>query len=89
MWCIHRDLDSFVKLVFVSGHVKARDVICHWRRKAPFERLNRELPRGVWGHAPQGNFSKRTLKNVVSSVSGHQASVSQERLEFTQTLFKK
>ena len=36
--------------------VEAPDVIYLWCRKAPFERLKRELPRGVLGHAPPGNF---------------------------------
>ena len=68
--------------------MEAPDVTCFWRGKAPFERLKRKLPRGVWGHAPPGNFEKRTFRNVVSSVSGRQVSVSQARLEFTQILFK-
>ena len=68
--------------------MEAPDVTYFWRRKAPFERLKRKLPRGVWGHAPPGNFEKRTFRNVVSSVSGRQVSVSQARLEFTQILFK-
>ena len=41
-----------------------------------------QAPRGVWGHATPGNFSNRTLRNAVSSVS-------QAGPEFTQVLFKK
>ena len=61
--------------------VKVPDVIYFERRKAPFEPLKRELPRGAWGHALPGKFEERTLRNVVSSVSGNQVSVSQARLE--------
>ena len=68
--------------------MEAPDVTCFWYPMSPSERLKRELPRGVWGHAPPGNFLKRTLRNVVSSVSGNQVSVSQARLEFTEILLK-
>ena len=36
-----------------------------------------ELPRGIWGHAPPGNFKNRPLRNAVSSVSRTQESLSQ------------
>ena len=62
--------------------MKAPDMTFFWRREVPLELLKCELPWGVWGHAPPGNFQKRTLKNVVSSVFGNQESVSQARLEF-------
>ena len=38
--------------------METADVTYFWRHKVPFERLKRELPRGVWGHAPPGNFKK-------------------------------
>ena len=60
--------------------MEAQDVTYFWRRKAPFECLKRELPRGFWGHAPPGNLKKKKkkpLKNIISSVSGRQVSVSQ------------
>ena len=33
--------------------------------QGPFDRLKRELPRGVWGHASPGNLKEKTLRNVV------------------------
>ena len=44
---------QFCKVVDIF--VKALYVTYFWPRKAPFERLKRELPRGVWGRAPAGN----------------------------------
>ena len=38
--------------------VEAPDVTYFWRRKAPFERLKRELPWGVWGILLQEIFKK-------------------------------
>ena len=67
--------------------MEAPEVTYFWRPKAPFECLKRELPRGVWGHAPPGNVLKRTLRNVFSNVSGNQVLVSHARLEFTQIFF--
>ena len=43
--------------------VKAPDVTYFWRRKAPFERLKRGLPREVWGACfPRKLLKKNTQK---------------------------
>ena len=66
--------------------MKAPDVTYVRRRKAPFERLKRELTAGSGGMLSQEIFEKRTPR-IVSSASGNQVSVSQARLDFTQILF--
>ena len=73
-----------------SGHVRGstgRDIFGAARHVSSAQSAS-YLVGGVWGHGPPGNFKKKTLGNVVSSVSGKQVSVSQIRLEFTQILLK-
>ena len=65
--------------------LEAPDVTYFWRLSSAH---SASFLGGPGGMVPQEMFLKRTLRNVVSSASGNQVSVSQVRLEFTQILLK-
>ena len=65
--------------------MKATDVTYFWRRKAPFERLKRELPREALGACS----SRKFLKENTQKRCHFPAFLETKYQEFTQILFKK
>ena len=66
--------------------MKAPGVTYFWRRKASFERLKRELPRGSGGMLPQDIFKKERLETLFPAFLEAKCQFSSH--QFTQIIFK-